>query len=135
MALGAASRPSPRVKERGFGANASEAGRLVWHGWRQVATAFQGQAGRLPYLGFRWLAPAMAAMMLMAALVNQRNEHVLSSPTHSGPLVAIMLSNQSAAAYLPGSFQPEQNRVTSQTFEWTNGSSSTSSIRPLFVPR
>jgi hypothetical protein len=100
-----------------------------------VARALRGQAGRLPYFAVRLLAPAMAAMMLMAALVSQRNDTALSSPARSGPLVAMMMSNQSAAAYLPASFQPEQNRVTPQTFEWTNGSSSTSSIRSLSVLR
>jgi len=77
----------------------------------------------------------MAAMMLMAALVNPRNEPALSSSSRSAPLVAMMMSNQSAAAYLPTRFQPEQNRVAPQTFEWTNGSSSTSSIRSLLLPR
>ncbi len=117
--------PSPRVKQQIFAAAAV----------LNVARVFREHAGRLPCFAVRWLAPAMAAMMLMAALVNQRNDTALSSPARSGPLVAMMMSNQSAAAYLPASFQPEQNRVTPQTFEWTNGSSSTSSIRSLSVLR
>src|SRR5205823_9555097 len=49
----------------------------------------------------------------------------------NGPLVAMILSNQSSAAYLPGSFQSGQNIISANTFEWTNGSRSSSSIRSL----
>ncbi|MBE0545325.1 MAG: hypothetical protein IH623_28635 [Verrucomicrobia bacterium] len=44
-------------------------------------------------------------------------------------LVAVIMSNQSYAAYLPGSFQHVANRV--DTFEWTNGGYSTSSMHSL----
>jgi hypothetical protein len=46
----------------------------------------------------------------------------------SGLLAAAVLSNQSAAAYIPGAFQPEQNRVPYGSFEWTNRGLSRSSI-------
>jgi hypothetical protein len=79
---------------------------------------------------FRWLAPATAALFLTCILLNQRNAPMASPAT--APLIAMILSsNQSAAAYLPGSFQREQNRLPSDTFEWTNGSGSTSSISSL----
>jgi hypothetical protein len=79
---------------------------------------------------FRWLAPAMAGLFLTCIILNQRNAPMASPAT--GPLIAMILSsNQSAAAYLPGSFQREQNRLPSDTFEWTNGSGSTSSISSL----
>ena len=79
---------------------------------------------------FRWLAPAMAGLFLTCILLNQRAAPMASPAT--APLIAMILSsNQSAAAYLPGSFQREQNRLPSDTFEWTNGSGSTSSISSL----
>jgi hypothetical protein len=79
---------------------------------------------------FRWLAPAMAALFLVCVLLNQHNTP-MAAPA-SSPLIAMILSsNQSAAAYLPGSFQREQNGIPSDTFEWTNGSGSTSSISSL----
>ena len=155
-------RPSPNVREALFGEGAPSAAhahersnrlsafrseseseavggqRLLWRTLGRlilIANTIQTQVGRLTFVGFRWLAPAMAAMMLAAALINQRNDTALSSPVRPGPMVAMMMSNQSAAAYLPANFQPEQNRVTPQTFEWTNRSSSTSSIRSLSVLR
>ena len=79
---------------------------------------------------FRWLAPVTAALFLTCILLNQRSAP-LAAPSTS-PLIAMILSsNQSAAAYLPGSFQREQNGLPSDTFEWTNGSGSTSSISSL----
>src|SRR6266436_1719759 len=85
----AAAQPGPaRVKRQrtgavqNAGASAAAVGAVL-----AVARAFRGRAGRLPFFAVRWLAPAMAAMMLMAALVNQRNDTALSSPTRSGPLV------------------------------------------------
>jgi hypothetical protein len=78
-----------------------------------------------------WLAPATAALLLITVISSQRSSPALSNGSSSGPLVAMILSNQSAAAYLPGSFQREQNIVTANTFEWTNGRSSTSSVRSL----
>lgn len=49
-----------------------------------------------------------------------------------GPLVAMILSNQSYAAYLPGSFQQNENRW--DTFEWTNMGGFTSSEGPFLRP-
>jgi hypothetical protein len=75
-----------------------------------------------------WLAPATLALLLMCVLVNQRNLPGSSPAANSGPIVALELSNQSAAAWLPGSFAHDQNSVPAETFEWTNGSRS--SARP-----
>ncbi len=49
------------------------------------------------------------------------------------PMVAMILSNQSFAAYLPGSFQRNQNRW--DTFEWTNTGHFTSSEGPFLHPK
>ncbi len=81
-------------------------------------------------LRFAWLAPAMAGVLVMAALFNQPATPGLSGSANSAPFVAMILSNQSATAYFPGGFQREQNRLP-ETFEWTNGSHSTSSISSL----
>jgi hypothetical protein len=71
-------------------------------------------------LGVRlgWLAPATLAVLLMGVLFNERNLQVaLSSSAGPGSLVAAALSNQSAAAWLPGSFTLEQNSVPADTFK------------------
>jgi hypothetical protein len=133
-------RPSAKVRERIF-ARAARQG-AVEEGEARVACCvlrvpflgalhtMSAMAHRLKPTSFRWLAPAMAGLFLTCMLLNQRNTPMASPAT--APLIAMILSsNQSAAAYLPGSFQREQNRVPSDTFEWTNGSGSTSSISSL----
>jgi hypothetical protein len=83
-----------------------------------------------PRFSFQWLAPATAALLLACMLFNQRNGPSLAGYS-SSQIVAVSLSNQSAAAYLPGSFKREQNILSADTFEWTNGAGSTSSITSL----
>ena len=92
-------------------------------------------AAQSPAFRISWLAPATAALLLMCVLFNEHNSATLGGSPSSGPLVALILSNQSAAAWLPGSFTHEQNSVPANTFEWTNGSGSTSSIHSLSGPR
>jgi hypothetical protein len=87
-----------------------------------------------PAFRLSWLAPATATLFLMCLLFNQRNNPAMSTGGSSGPIMAMILSNQSAA-YLPGSFQSDQNRLPADTFEWTNAGSSTSSIRSLFLQK
>ena len=73
---------------------------------------------------FGWLAPATVALAMMCVLFNQRFGATFSAPAGASPMVAMILSNQSAAAYLPGSFQAEQNNLPADAFKWTrNGSS------------
>src|SRR5574339_256508 len=79
-------------------------------------------ANRVP---MPWLAPAMACLVLATLALNPRG----SSLPGGQPLLGVILSNQSYAAYLPGSFQPEQNRW--DTFEWTNHGQSGSSVAPF----
>ena len=76
-------------------------------------------AALLPFR-FSWLAPATAALMLMCVLFNQRYGPAFSGSARPGPLVAMILSNQSAAAYLPGSFQGERNNLPADTFSRNN---------------
>ena len=85
------------------------------------APARRRPVGRTP---MPWLAPAMACMVLATLALNPRG----SSLPGGQPLLAV-LSNQNYAPYLPGSFQPEQNRW--DTFEWTNHGQSRSSVAPF----
>src|SRR5688572_6374659 len=71
-----------------------------------------------------WLAPAMACLLFATLALHPPG----TSLPGSQPLMAVILSNQSYAAYLPGSFQREQNRW--DTFEWTNHGQSGSSVHP-----
>ena len=86
------------------------------------------------HLGFRlrWVAPATAAFVLLCVLYNQRAGDSLGGAPGSGHIMAMVLSNQSAIAYLPAGFQ---NSPPADAFEWTNGSGSTSSMRSLSVPK
>ena len=70
---------------------------------------------------FGWLAPTTVALALMCVLFNQRYGAPSFAPTGASPMVAMILSNQSAAAYLPGSFQAEQNNLPADAFKWTRG--------------
>jgi hypothetical protein len=78
-----------------------------------------------------WLAPVTAALLFVAVLFNQRNGPGFSVTATSSPMVAMALSNQSVAAWLPGSLARDVNGLPAETFEWTNGSGSTSSISSL----
>jgi hypothetical protein len=60
-------------------------------------------------------------------LFNQHSSQALSS-SGANSIVAMALSNQSIAPWLPGSFSREHNGLPTGTFEWTNDSSSSSSI-------
>ena len=109
-------RPSPKLRRRIFA--------------DPLARACEAHASPItpegPTLRFIWLAPAAACLLLALAIVGQRNGAPFPHPTNSMPIMAVILSNQSYAAYLPSSFQPEQNSLRN-TFEWTNRSRSTTS--------
>ena len=113
-------RPSPKLSQRLFA------------GARQgIASSKSDASGSLiphhaPAPRFLWLAPAAACLLLCLAIVGQRNGSSFSRSTNSMPILAVILSNQSYAAYLPSSFQPEQNSLRN-TFEWTNLSRSATS--------
>ena len=88
-----------------------------------------------PAFRFGWLAPATAAVLLIAVLFSQRNTEAISGAASSSGMVAMIMSNQSAPAYLPGSFKTDHNTLTAETFEWTNGSRLSSSIGSLWPSR
>lgn len=79
----------------------------------------------MPTPSFRlgWFAPATISLLLACVLFNHHNSFVLSDSGNGGPLVAAALSNQSAAAWLPGSFERSQNSLPVDAFDWTNTSS------------
>ena len=85
----------------------------------------------LPPFRLSWLAPATVALLLMCVLFNQRHGATLTGAPVSGPMVAMILSNQSAAAYLPGSFQAEQNNLPADVFKRTNARGATASPTSL----
>jgi hypothetical protein len=101
-------RPSKRLKARLFG---------------------QPLPSEVPEPSFRlsWLPPATAVLLLLCVLFNQHSSQAISSAS-SNSMVAVALSNQSIAPWLPGSFSREHNGLPSGTFEWTNGNGSNSGI-------
>jgi hypothetical protein len=80
-----------------------------------------------PTFRLSWLPPATAAVLLLCVLFNQHSSQAISS-AGSNSMVALALSNQSIAPWLPGSFSREHNGLPSSTFEWTNDSHSSSGI-------
>lgn len=74
-------------------------------------------AGLKPVMMAGWLAPAAACLVFAGLILNQQKP---GSPP-SGGLVALALSNQSYAAYLPGSFQRTHNQL--ETFTRAAGDS------------
>ena len=46
-------------------------------------------------------------------------------------MVAMILSNQSAAAYLPGSVQAEQNNLPADAFKWATASGTAPIVAPI----
>jgi hypothetical protein len=85
---------------------------------RRLFAARTFPADALAPFRFNWLAPATAALALACVLFNQRYGPNLSTFGGTGPMVAMILSNQSAAAYLPGSVQAEQNNLPADAFRW-----------------
>jgi len=98
---------------------------------RRLFAARPAPAETLSSLRFGWLAPATAAVMLLCVLFNQRYGSDLSAAATPGPLVAMILSNQSAAAYLPGSVQAEQNNLPADAFRRSGRSDSSLHTTPL----
>jgi len=114
-------RPSPALKQRIFAAAAA---------LKQQPRSASDAPEAPHHPSWAWLAPVTAALLVVAVVYNQRNPTIYSSSA-SSPMVALALSNQSAAAWLPGSFAHEVNALPEETLEWTNGSRSTSSISSL----
>jgi len=72
-----------------------------------------------------WLVPVTACLLFAQLILNQPAGARFSDTAHPGAMVALVLSNQSYAAYLPRSFQRTRNQLDG--IAWTNGGSSNSS--------
>jgi hypothetical protein len=104
-----------------------------WKPRRASARLERGLFGRPPRqsaLALPWLAPALACGLWALMIVNPHNTGGLVAESAEGKsMAALSLSNQSYAAYLPGSFTMDQNRW--DTFRWTNTSVFRSSRGPF----
>jgi hypothetical protein len=80
-----------------------------------------------PTFRLSWVPPTLAALLLLCFLFNQHTSQALST-AGANSMVAVALSNQSIAPWLPGSFSREHNGLPTGTFEWTNRSGSGSGI-------
>ena len=79
------------------------------------------------------LAPTAACLLLTVSMLRQSAPDLLPNRAAQAAMVAMGLSNQNFAAYLPGSFQPTANRL--DTFEWTNRGYSNSSMDSFTPPK
>lgn len=79
------------------------------------------------------LAPTAACLLLTVSMVRQSGQVLLPNRGSEAAMIAMGLSNQNFAAYLPGSFQPTANRL--DTFEWTNRGYSNSSMDSFTPPK
>lgn len=91
-------RPSARLKRRLF----------------EAATDAPGSRALI-----RVLLPAAACVILSVAMLNEPDHTAETALAGQGAVMTMSLSNQSYAAYLPGSFACDANRL--DTFRWTNG--------------
>jgi hypothetical protein len=89
-----------------------------------------------PSRAFRvvWLAPATAALLLVGLVLSGHNNSVIAS-SNTVPMVAMILSNQSSAAYLSGSFARAENRLPADVYQWTLRGGATSVISTVLDPR
>ena len=76
----------------------------------------------------------MATLLLLGLFLSGRNSTAIGS-SPAVPMVAMLLSNQSAAAYWCGSFPHAENRLPADTYEWTRRGHATSAISAIFEPR
>jgi len=79
------------------------------------------------------LTPTAACVLLTVSMMKQSAPELLPNGNSRDAVVAMGLSNQNYAAYLPGTFQPNANRV--DTFEWTNRGYSNSSMDSFTSPK
>lgn len=74
-------------------------------------------------------APAAVCLLLTLVGLKEQGPTTLLANESQSALIALSLSNQSYAAYLPGNCQSTANRL--DTFEWTNRGYSQSSMRSI----
>lgn len=102
-------RPSPKLKRRLFGSAGSRDGNG---------------------LSLRWLAPAVACLLLALTIVNQE-PRLAAGFAGREPMLGVVSSNLSYTNILPGGHPSVRNGISPASFEWTNLSGFTSSISPF----
>ena len=80
-----------------------------------------------------WLVPATVCGLLVTMTLLQPGDPTFGVSARDHALTDMAYSNQSYAAFLPGSFQSAANRL--DTFEWTNAGGSLSSMDSLLPPK
>src|ERR1700722_13273902 len=98
---------------------------------RKISAAPVNVTRRVAWV-FGTLAPATACLLLTLSAFNSENYGVSSRPA---PLMAMILSNQSSAAYAAANDRESQNSLFSVTFDWTNHGGLTSSMSPFLPSR
>ena len=108
--------PRRAVKERIFGAGAAEP---------ELSGVQADGTATLNPVPFRlgWLAPATVTFLLTCVLFSHHNAFVLGQTPAGTALIAAAVSNQNAAAWLPGSFEASHNTPPIDAFDWTRGQS------------
>jgi hypothetical protein len=72
-----------------------------------------------------WFATAAACLVFTVAVASRENR---ASAAPSGPLVAMIWSNQTPPSYQVADTFQSENRVIRATFAWTNPARSNSSV-------
>lgn len=121
-------RPSAKLERRLFAPQ--PAGMVVPADSTVGLRQLPGASRPLPSFRLSWLAPAMAALLLICVLFNPHNNSpTVTGSASPGPMVAMMMSNQTLAAFLPENSQNEQNTLRN-IFERTNLSRFTPGVAP-----
>lgn len=81
-----------------------------------------------------WLAPALPLLLVFCFWANQHGSLRLSAADGPVAFTGLMLSNQSAAAWLT-SAAPRPQNILANTFEWTNAQQFRSSVPSLSAPK
>jgi len=58
-----------------------------------------------------WLAPAAAGLLFVGVILNPRAAAPFPGSSPSSGMLALIMSNQNYAAYLPGSFERTHNQL------------------------
>jgi hypothetical protein len=88
-----------------------------------------------PAFRLSWLAPAMGTLLLLGLFLNGRSSTAIGS-SPAVPMVAMLLSNQSAADDLAASSLPRaENRLPADTYQWPVRGGATSAISPILDSR
>ncbi len=101
---------------------------------RRLFAPRPAMAETLPAFRLDWLAPATVGLMLLGLFLSHHSNPFLS-PSNAGPMVAVILSNQSAAAFIAGNLSRTENRLPADAYEWTVRNGTTSPVSAVFDSR